>query len=59
MIYLVISVLGAAIAAMVASSKSRNALGWGALGFLLPLIGVIIVCCLPAKPSQQLQQGAS
>lgn len=43
-------IIGAVIAAVVASGKNRNALGWAAAGFLFPLIGVIAVaCCSPIK----------
>lgn len=40
-IVLIICVFGALIAAAIAASKNRNAFGFGLLGFLLPLIGIL------------------
>jgi hypothetical protein len=50
-----IAILGALISGIVAAGKNRNAIGWGALGFCLPLIGVIVACCLEegTKPQEQ------
>jgi len=54
---LFIAILGALISAAVAAGKNRNPLGWGALGFFLPLIGVIVACFLaegtPESPAAQ------
>ena len=47
MLFLMIATIGAAISAVVASGKARSALGWGLVGFLFPLIGVVAVLCLP------------
>ena len=45
---LVLGVLGAAMA----SGKNRNALGWGLLCFLLPVLGLLILLFTPRLPSQ-------
>jgi hypothetical protein len=50
MLYFMISLIGAFIAGAIAAGKNRNALGWGALGFLLPLIGVVIALCIEPWP---------
>jgi len=44
-----IAILGAVISGVIAAGKNRNALGWGALGFFLPLIGVIVALILDKK----------
>jgi hypothetical protein len=46
--------LGAAISAVVASGKNRNVVGWAALGALLPLISIVIVCSLPKEGQLEL-----
>lgn len=37
----------AVIAGVVASGKNRNPFGWGVLGFLIPIVGLVAVVCLP------------
>jgi|HubBroStandDraft_6_1064221.scaffolds.fasta_scaffold125516_4 hypothetical protein len=49
-ILVTIMLIGAAVAGVVASGKHRNTVGWGFFGALFPLIAVIAICCLPAKP---------
>lgn len=51
MIYFVFAVIGALASGFIAMSKDRNALGWAAFGFLLPIIGIIVVACIPAAGS--------
>lgn len=53
MIYLFIAIVGAFISGIVASGKNRNAVGWGALGFVFPVIGIVAICCLPAHKSTE------
>jgi len=45
-----IALIGSAVATFVAFSKNRNPFGWALAGLLLPVIGVLAVCCLPEKP---------
>lgn len=47
--YFVIAMLGGMICAVLAGGKGRNVLGWFVIGFLLPLIGVILVVVLPEE----------
>jgi hypothetical protein len=58
MVVLIIGVLGAAISAVIAMGKGRSALGWGVLGFLMPLIGVIVALCLAEAPKAALSEEA-
>lgn len=41
--YLLVSVLGGVVCAMLASGKQRNVPMWFVIGFFLPLIGVVIL----------------
>jgi hypothetical protein len=47
MVYIVIWIALAAIAAGIAQMKGRNALLWGGLGLVGGLITVIVVACMP------------
>jgi hypothetical protein len=47
MVWLIVSLICGAIAAVVASGKGRSPIGWFFLGFLLGLIGIVIVAVLP------------
>ena len=47
MIYLVVGLIGGSLAAILASGKKRNPVGWFVIGFLLPLIGLILIIVLP------------
>lgn len=49
-IALAIGFIGMIISVVIASSKNRNVAGWAALGFLFPLIGILIVASLEALP---------
>jgi uncharacterized membrane protein YeaQ/YmgE (transglycosylase-associated protein family) len=49
--FLIIGFVGALIAAVVASSKNRNPLGYGALALLVPLIGVVVICSMSSLPA--------
>jgi hypothetical protein len=47
---LVIMCIGAVACGSIASSKQRSALGWGVVGALAPLIGLIVILALsPAR----------
>jgi hypothetical protein len=50
MIYLVVGLIGGVICAVIAPSKRRNPLAWFVIGFLIPLIGLILVLVLPPVP---------
>ena len=47
--FLVIAVVCSIISGAIAAGKNRNALGFAALGFLLPLIGVIAAVAASPK----------
>ncbi len=49
-VYLVVCVLAGCISADIASAKHRDALGWFFIGFLFPLLGVILAIVLPPNP---------
>jgi hypothetical protein len=51
MIYLVVGLIGGLICAMIAPSKRRSPAAWFVIGFLIPLIGLILVLVLPPNPS--------
>jgi hypothetical protein len=51
-IWLCFSVIGMFVAGMIAHSKNRNAFGWGAIGFLMPLIAVILAIVLPPNETR-------
>lgn len=53
---LLFGILGALICACIASTKNRSALGFGMIGFLLPLIGIILILVLPDGPQQEAGQ---
>lgn len=44
-VLLIIGMIGAIISGVIASTKGRNVVGWAVLGFLFPLIAIIIVAC--------------
>jgi hypothetical protein len=47
---IVFAFVGAVAAAAIASAKRRSGILWGAVGLLFPLIGVIVIACMPALP---------
>lgn len=47
--YFLIAVLAGVVCAVVANGKGRNAVAWFAIGFLLPLLGIILALVLPAE----------
>ena len=51
-IQLIIGCICAVIAAVIASSKGRNVVGWFFGGFFLGIIGIIIVAVLPNKKQE-------
>lgn len=51
MAILLICFIAGVICAIIASGKRRNPVGWFVIGFLLPLIGVILVLVLPPGSS--------
>jgi hypothetical protein len=44
---LIICIVGSIASIIVASEKHRNVFGWGILGFVMPAISVVAICCLP------------
>ncbi len=52
-VYLIIGLVAGSICAAVASSKGRNAIGWGVIGFLFPLIGIILILVLSDLKAEQ------
>jgi Na+-translocating ferredoxin:NAD+ oxidoreductase RnfA subunit len=46
---LVVAVACAFFSAKLAGNKGRNPIGYGVLGFFLPLIGVIVAAVVPRK----------
>jgi hypothetical protein len=50
-IVLVVAVLGAYFAARIAGGKGYSPVLFGIIGFILPLIGIIIAAVLPRKAS--------
>ncbi len=46
-IHLIVALIGGTIGAAVASSKGRSVVGWFFLCFFFPLIGIIIIACMP------------
>lgn len=60
----IVAAIGGVVCASLAGSKGRNALGWFVIGFLLPLIGIILVLVLPAidelgNPAQAARYGSN
>lgn len=49
-VLILISFAGAVVAASVAASKRRNAVGWFFAGLFLPLISVLVILSLQALP---------
>lgn len=47
MLALMVGLAGGLICSIIASGKRRNRVGWFVIGFLLPLIGVILLLVLP------------
>lgn len=47
MAYFIVGLIGGTISAAIAPTKNRNPLGWFVIGFLLPLIGLILILVLP------------
>ena len=50
MVYLVVGLFGGVICAVLAPGKRRSAAGWFCIGFLIPLIGVILILVLQPLP---------
>lgn len=48
--YLATSIVGFIVCAALADGKNRSVPAWGALGYLLPLIGVIAVALVRPLP---------
>jgi hypothetical protein len=51
-IYLAVSVGAALLCAKIASGKGRSPAGYGILGFLIPLLGLIVVGVVPSRVGQ-------
>jgi hypothetical protein len=50
-IVLVIGLVFGLICAVLASPKNRSPVGWFFIGFLIPLIGLILILVLPPNPA--------
>src|SRR5450432_1309318 len=50
MVYLVVGLIGGVICAVIAPGKRRSAIGWFCIGFLIPLIGLILILVLQPLP---------
>jgi hypothetical protein len=51
--YIIIGLIFGAICAAIASGKQRSPVGWFAIGFLIPLIGLILILVLDAPAAVQ------
>jgi hypothetical protein len=51
-IVIVFMIAGAIASGVVASSKNRDAIGWGLAGFFLPLISLLILAAATPLPAQ-------
>ncbi|HEY4244028.1 MAG TPA: SHOCT domain-containing protein [Kofleriaceae bacterium] len=51
MIYVCAAIIGGFLCSFVASSRQRSSIAWFAIGFLLPLIGFILIMVLPPGQS--------
>jgi hypothetical protein len=58
-LYLIVGLLGGAAAAAIAVSRNRNPAAWFAIGFVLPLIGMIVVLVLPDETGIERRSGSS
>ncbi len=58
-IQLIVGVVCGIIAALIASSKGRNVVGWFFVGFFIGLIGVIIIACLSNLKQQRAKEQSS
>jgi Short C-terminal domain len=58
-IYFVAAILGGIVCAFLATSQNRNPFGWFVIGFLLPLVGVILLFVLPDPASAGLAAPAA
>lgn len=56
---LIVGVICGIIAALIASYKGRNVVGWFFAGFLIGLIGVIIVACLSNLKAEKAKQASA
>lgn len=50
MLYIIVGLLGGVICSLIAPTKRRNILGWFVIGFLMPVIGIILLLVLPTEP---------
>lgn len=48
-IVIAVAILGAAISGGVARRKGRSTVGYGLLGLLLPLIGIVVALVVPDR----------
>ncbi len=52
-VWLAVGLICATICARVAAGKGRGPVGYAVLGFLVPLIGLIVVAVVPSRAVQQ------
>jgi hypothetical protein len=50
MIYFIVASLGGILCSVIAVSRGRSGIGWFTIGFLIPIIGLILILVLP-KPT--------
>ena len=51
LVVLVVAAVFGLICAAIAARKNRSRIGYGLLGFFLPLIGLIVIAVLPKQPA--------
>jgi uncharacterized membrane protein YeaQ/YmgE (transglycosylase-associated protein family) len=51
-ITLLVAIVGAVLSGSIASRKGRSAIGYGILGFVLPVVGVIVALIVPNRRTQ-------
>jgi hypothetical protein len=49
----IVMILGGLIAAVIAQDRNRSAFGWALLGALFPILGIVMVYCLPPNPPDE------
>jgi hypothetical protein len=50
-IYLFVALIGGIVCGGIAVSRGRSGVGWFVIGFLIPVIGLILILVLPKPPS--------
>jgi hypothetical protein len=58
-VLLLIWIVCAIAAGAIASGKNRSVAGWGLIGFFFGPLGLLIIACLPAVPSEAVHSTGS